>query len=365
MAAICIIVLPTCRTAAGEFQGWEFLPQVERMFFDAKGIGILSRDKRVLVLERETRELRALGRSDFTARFKDNQPPPARIYQTGIERVLIPPIFLFASGGTRFISELAYCQEGCREHHRLWLAGRQIATHAERCNCIWSVELVDTELWLGTEFHWELGSAPAEGIVIQDLAEGTLIARIDTSLGLTGDLITTIRLDPFTNEVWVATNRGLDRIGRDHRVLESLFFYEDFAPETGRPTVFLSDKPRASVPLAVAARELSIPRTRSYYRAVQSIPKRVRDLFCIEMVFVCSSGNVCNHKGSAMLPETFNVLVPHFIEGAIQKTIENKVTPCSLMWFPDDRVTDFYRQLEGNWIGHQRKLVVHRNMHAD
>jgi hypothetical protein len=291
---------------------------------------------RYFIIDRHTNKIQEVNKDYFYEKFRGPTPPEP--YEERDGRMMV----LRASNGVEFLHQTAYCHEGAYETHRLWRKGRPFPTVVDPCDSISALEIVDDQLWLGTIHLAEEGYVPADGVVVQSLRKPVRIRKIGPKEGLAGCMIRVIRRDPYTDRVWVATERGLNVVDRRFRVGVVGYLYEDFDPVSGRPTLFLSLSPRWSNPWALVASALSVRDPKAFYEAVESIPPSLRNKFDIDYFF-----RRCFTPTSDFLPTEMNVLVPFFIEAARSPLREARnFALCHLCDFKDEKIYEFLSSLE-------------------
>lgn len=303
---------PAVSQAGGEPQSWETLPQIENILFSKDAVGFIASDKRYFVFDRGSKEFHQVDES----RMKETFPGPAPLSPSEViqNNGIGSTVLLRTSGGKAYRTTNAYCDEGEESYHDLSLDDIALEDAVLPCVSISAIEKVGDQLWLGTRYDGEGGESPAEGIIVQAAKKGTLIKKIGSEQGLTGDLIRVIRSDPFGPTVWVATQWGLNQLDRNLNIVQSGFFDEDFDPATGRSTVFLSPVLKESNPFVVLQRQLEIRETKNFYEAVKKIPPEVeREV----SVYLHSDVEYSIHERNVeklFVPKEINVLLPFFLK---------------------------------------------------
>jgi hypothetical protein len=195
--------------------------------WNTHSVGFISEDHRYFVLNRSSELLQELDENSFFQTFPDwSGKKPS---ETLKEEENGSNVLLRASNGSEFKTQDANCLIAEElSDHKLWMHEKRITDHVDPCNSISAVEIVGDQLWLGTRSFGEYGEYPAEGVVIQSLQEGNLIKKIDSEVGLTGDLVRVIRIDPYRSNIWVATQQGFNEINRNLKIVNTQYFFEDF-----------------------------------------------------------------------------------------------------------------------------------------
>lgn len=338
-ACLCFALPLTC-FGGREPEEWDDLPQAVSMSFSQLSVGLTTSSGKYFVLDRASNELHEFDKNRFLREMGGATGVMAAevVHDTGTESV----VALRTSTGKALITQNAYCGEGEKNRHGLWLDRISVRDHVDPCSSISAAEIVDDQLWLGTRFDGEYGDYPAQGIVVQSLATGRLIKRLTTKQGLTGDLVRTIRLDPYGKTIWVATNRGINEIDLEFRVARSLFFYQDLDPQTGAPTVSLTPSWRTSNPLATLFKQLGVRHATEFYKAAIQIPPAVRQRFFDDLNDGSYAPVNARSVEESFAPKEANVLVPFFIEAARSPTEGSRANALAYICsFNDQRVLDF------------------------
>ncbi|NOS81116.1 MAG: hypothetical protein HOP32_05980 [Nitrospira sp.] len=271
LAGILIVVLAT-ETWGGllEFEEVDTLPQVENILFTASHVGIVSHDGRLFSLDRQTQDVQQLDSRTFTQQFPEPWPPkPYEMRQTG-------PQILRSSTGHEFELTPAYCSEGAHDGHELRYQQRPFPDVLKHCTSVAALEIIGTQVWLGTVHPYEGGTGGAEGIVVQALDKKQKVSSITAKSGLTTDgPIYMLRDDPFTKTVWVATERGLNQVDRQFQVVWGRYWYEDFEPSSGSSRTQLIETQKRSNAFAVLGRKLGVQDWQAYRQVVQQIPSHL------------------------------------------------------------------------------------------
>lgn len=306
-----IVMLMASTNASAEFMASDTLPRIGRLVFSEESVGFVPRDRnafynyeqpRWFIYVRGSRELVPASFEEFNQNFNIPENDEGSNSHIGDERQL------YASSGEAFTSHSAYCDEGASIHRRLIHDGEEIENHVSPCKSIHSLEIIDDELLLGTGYVGERGiRGSGEGIVVQDLASGDLVAHLDGETGLPGSSIEILRRDPYTGDLWVVTLRGFARLSAELELKETYYFHETFDPESKRPRTFLTDHYQAPDPFAVLSRELGIEDHSGFYEAVQEIPESIREDFRLYSVFMGSMLST---------PPEFEPLTPFLVRAA-------------------------------------------------
>ncbi|MFA6584206.1 MAG: hypothetical protein WCS77_07910 [Elusimicrobiaceae bacterium] len=328
-------VVPPC-SAGREPEPWDTLPSFNLISFSSSAVGFAAKGGVCFTLDRADRQLSKITAAQFAAQF--TTPTPQNSLET--------------SDGAKFTVRDANCSaEGDNSPHALSLDGAVIKDSCKPCSSISAVETAYGLLWLGTRFDGEYGEYPAEGIVVDEFKTGALKARISEKSGLAGDLVRVIRRDPFTGNVWAATNYGINEITPELKVVFAKYMYEDFDPADGAAAIFLSSALLSSNPLAVVGRRLGVSPPEKYYAAALTIPRENWQCFNLEPGFPtepCKAGYE-SESGKNFLPKAFNALVPFFLEAASSTDEERRSTAVWLLCqFNDMRVYDFFSRAERN-----------------
>lgn len=341
------IFLPAGQFAVADLQEYEpsdVPPKIRNILFSEKSVGFISRrlgerKEEYFILGRKARSLQTVSNDLFFRTFKYRDDIKPRTEQSR-------SVILKASNGRKYISKYANCSEGRHDAHELWEEERLLEDYVKPCHSISSVEIVGDQLWLGTRIEGRAISWPAEGIIILSLKDGKLAGKINEENGLSGNLVEVIRIDPYSEKIWIATRTGLTVINQNGEIGNKSYFYEDFEPETGIPIFFLTPEFKESNLLATISRKLGIENTMAYYKATQKIPDEV-----LSEVSPYSYHMGMWATSSGFLPQEMNVLVPFFIDAAWSRK-ENikrhaKIRICA---FNDKMVVEYLQTANRNDI---------------
>ena len=329
--------ISTLSTAGGiEFRETDTLPHVENILFSPSSVGIVSQDGRLFRVDRQTHEVQQLDGPTFAQQFPQPWPPnpsdPARS----------APTILRATNGEEFEQTPGYCDEGVEEAHVLRHQQRRFPDVLKPCSTVTALEVIGSQLWLGTASFGEWGDGKAEGVVVQALRKRQKVQSITAKSGLTGGTIRMLRDDPFSKTVWVATERGLNQIDRSFHVTWSGYWYEEFEPSSRKSQTRLSATPKVSDPFAVLGRELGVEDWMAFSRAVEQVsPAERKKLRLYDF-------HMSGHQGFS---HDLNSLVPFFIEAAQSHVAAvHSFSLTNLCKFDDPRVRTFLVALEPNTV---------------
>lgn len=233
-----------------------------------------------------------------------------------------------------FTTQEAYCAEGGSGHHdKLMRNGKVIPVPIGLCSSISVLQVIGDQVWLGTLTAGEGSQIAAAGVVVLSLEDGSHRKTV-TLPGAVGAL----RLDPYSGNVWVATQKGVFEIDREINLVSEHHFYHEFDPETGEPRLLLASTEKATNPLAVVARTLGLEdgEHKSFYQAVKTIPEDVVYGFSLYGYFM-------GHTGQPFYPTEMNVLVPFMIKAARSAPpLWRRVQYVAVCRFDDQRAVDFF-----------------------
>jgi hypothetical protein len=312
---------------------WDDLPQTYSFSFSADAVGLVMGDARRYALDRKSLRLEELTAEQYAKRFAatPNTPTATVPEKTGINS----SVLLRTSGKVELTTRNAYCSEGENTKHGLWIDGKPLPDHVSPCASVSAAELVGNQLWLGTRYDGEYGDYPAEGVVIQSMDKGRLLKRLSTEEGLTGNLVRTLRLDPFQGTVWVATNEGINEVDQGFRIRTSLYVHQDVGPEG--IVVRLTPAKRPSSLLAPILRGLGNIDAGKFFDATRGIPVEMQ-----QRGLVGSGAADAPEVERAYVPPAMNALVPFFIEVAQSADTQARQYALSnLLMFNDPRMTAF------------------------
>ena len=324
---------PSC-FAGREAESWDTLPAITQISFSTTAVGFADKTGNRFIMERVGYSFRKVSPQTFSDLFKQKTPKSS----------------LETSDGRKLNTRDANCSaEGDNSPHTLSLAGVVIKDQCKPCSSINAVEIAYDLLWLGTRFDGEYGEYPAEGIVVQALKNGSLKARISEKDGLTGNLVRVIRKDPFTGNLWAASNTGINEISPDAKIVFAGHMYEDFNTATGASMIFLSSAPRISNSLAILEREIGVAQPKKYYAVALTIPKAIWSCLNLSDGFPSPpcEAEYGNETDKNFLPKQFNALLPFLFEAASSSDAARlSASVGRLCRFNDKRVYDFFSRSE-------------------
>lgn len=318
--ALCLSALADAWPApsiSGEFSDSDVYPEIGYVVFTQDAVGFVSRPNRHfggrditfrLSYDRGSRKLGEIDAAQFQKRFPGsayrNDPSPA---PSG-EHELIGR----AGNGVQYRSKLKYCGEGGEDDEkkqpRLTVGGKAVRIRArEECTTVSSVEIVDSQLWLGTVYFGESGYSKAEGIIVESAGGERVLARI----ALPG-WVAQVRADPYSKDVWVATDTGIYQVGRNFQIVATHLYYHDFDPATGQPRFGFSVTATPGNPLSLVSRMLAAENRKGFYEAVRKIPAADLQKFTLYDFYMC-----CDFNRSSY-PASFRPLLPFFVRASEQ-----------------------------------------------
>lgn len=315
-----------------EFEDVDTLPQVENMVFTASSVGIVSKDGRHFVLDRQTQDLQQVDEPAFTQQFLKPWPPKPYEQLQGKE-------VLRSSAGQEFEQTPASCSEGLNEAHELRYQQRHFPDVLKRCTSVATLEIIGNHLWFGTIRTNEGGVGPAEAVVVQSLSKKQKVTAITSKSGLTGGQIRILRDDPFTKTVWVATEWGLNRIDRRFHVVWGRYWHDEFEPSSRKSQTLLSTSRKTSNPFAVLGRELAVQDWVVFTQAIEKISPVGQNKFRLYEFHMSGFA-------PRRLAQEMNGLVPFFIDAAQSKVpAVHDFGLRNLCKFDDPRVQTFMVKL--------------------
>ena len=233
-----------------------------------------------------------------------------------------------------FTTKDAYCAEGRSGHHeKLIRNGKVIPVPIGLCSSISVLRVIGDQVWLGTLTKSEGARYAAEGVVVLSLEDGSRLKTVN----LPG-AVSTLRADPYSGNIWVATQRGIFEIDRQVNLVSEYHFYHEFDRETGEPRLLLASSKKATNPLVVVAHTLGLDKDeqKSFYQAVKTIPESVVYGFSLYGYFM-------GHTGQPFYPKEMNVLVPFIIKAARSAPpLWKRVRYVTVCRFDDNRAVDFF-----------------------
>ena len=260
-----------------EFEEVDTLPQVENILFTASHVGIMSKDGRLFAFDRTTQNVQLLDLQTFSQQFPKPWPPKPYETRNSDPRVFRDTEILHTSTGQEFeVTTRGDCSEGGHSRLALRYQERPYLHVLKHCTSVAAIEIIGTQVWFGTVQPYEGGEGGAEGIVVQALDKNRKVTSITAKSGLTTDgPIYQLRDDPFTKTVWVATDRGLNQVDRQFRVVWGRYWYEDFEPSSGSSRTQLIKTQKQSNAFAVLGRKLGVQDWQAYRQVVQQIPSHL------------------------------------------------------------------------------------------
>lgn len=328
-SAFLAALFPHPGHAGREPEPWDDLPQVLIIQFSAKDIGLVTSGSGRHALDRKTLALQPLSDQQYARAFGETAEPPAKVLEGDGTHSLV---LLRTSRNVEYRTQDAYCSEGEDRGHVLWLAKKRLKSRVDRCASVSALEVVGNQLWLGTRYDGEYGEYPAEGVVVQSMDHGRLLGRVATAQGLTGDLIRTIRWDPYERGMWIATNEGINLVDERLRVKKALYVKQSLGPSGA--VLELTPTKEASNPLVPVLLKLKAE-PHGFFEATRTIPPELQ-LKGLEVV----------STDSPFVPTEMNVLVPFFISAAQSRDEEARQYALgNALLFDDERLVAYLLEL--------------------
>ncbi|MFI4921960.1 MAG: hypothetical protein ACHQAZ_10010, partial [Gammaproteobacteria bacterium] len=180
-------------------------------------------------------------------------------------------------------SHIPYCGEGEEGDSSLGHDGVVLKFFSGGCTGAGAVEKSGWRLLAAERYSGEGEAAPADHVSVLDTSGQQVVKTIDFSASI-------IRLDPFTQQVWMIGPTGIMLLDASAEVKQRWYFYRDFGAPDHRPTLFLSDQPRDSDPFAAIAWALHIEDTEGWYKTVEALPAPIRKNFTMYKYFMGITG---------------------------------------------------------------------------
>jgi hypothetical protein len=315
LAPVCLLAAIGAWPAASsghEFSDSEALPSIRQLVFSPDAVGFVSPKNDLLggaplyfIYDRGNRKIAEVDAAQFRQRFPASVPS-----DEPRESRRSSPYHLIGrtAGGVEYKLRLKYCGEGGDEDDEkmelVVVGGKPVRVGArEECTSVSSVEIVGDQLWLGTAYSGEQkGYSAAEGVIVQSLRGGRVLARLDAVSGW----VTRVRLDPFSKNVWVTTDLGIFEVSPQFRLLSANLYYHDFDPRTGEPRFAFSSEATRGNPLSAVARLLPGAERKGFYEAVSKIPAADLEQFTPYDFFMCC-------RFDDQYPQSFHPLMPFFV----------------------------------------------------
>jgi hypothetical protein len=254
LAALVVIGFMPASLKASESDPWEGLglPQMKYIYFTKSYVGFaslpsfadVSRGKHFYGIFDKTKEtMQFVGRSKFVEVFPEaiNQPELALSKAWEFRNYPSPK----SSSGDSISIFYRNSSEGDSVDFGITtFTVRSVNFSANLgSSLIGALEIFGDELWLGTEEAQSYNrSHGGQGILIYSLKTGKLIEKLNEKKGLSGDLIHLIRKDPFTEEVWIATQYGFDRLTLGHKLIRKYYFRWSGAPGSNPKYLYIGSK---------------------------------------------------------------------------------------------------------------------------
>lgn len=321
-ARIRFHIVPICLLAAigawplasssKEFSDSDALPSIRQLVFSADAVGFVSPKNGLLggaplyfIYERSSRKIAEVDAAQFGRRFPASGPSD----EPRESRRSTPYDFIGrTAGGVEYKLRLKYCGEGGDEDDEkmdlVVVGGKPVRVGArQECTSVSSVEIVGDQLWLGTSSSGEQGYSSAEGVIVQSLRGGRVLARLDAVSGW----VTRVRVDPFSKNMWVTTDLGIFEVSPQFKLLSANLYYHDFDPRTGEPRFAFSSEATRGNPLSAVSRLLPDAERRDFYEAASKIPAADLEEFRLYDFFMCC-------RFDDQYPQSFRPLMPFFVK---------------------------------------------------
>ena len=190
----------------------------------------------------------------------------------------------------------------CKEHY-VYVEDKRYPLNVTECKygCrILFAEIINDRLWLAMGRRGEYGIYGA-GIQVYELNPFKRVFQ--TSSLKTGTHVNLIKENPFSQDIWLMTDGGLEILDKKLQIKQSLFFSEDFNPQTHVAQVVLK-KEKNDITAAIIARRLKIEDP-EFYNKTKHLPV-LSDYENTELI---------RQQTSNFLPHAFNILLPYVFKG--------------------------------------------------
>lgn len=332
---------------SGEWDDSMALPSMESILFSSTTVGFVTCQDRTsylrdyFLMNRDSYHVEKVSQTYFQKIFPENALLSSGMYVS--QRSTDPLTTLMASNGKEF----RYSPSDCRERneqkrgHKLFSSARLIPTHVSPCNDISAVEVVGDQLWLVTNVSQGVdlvSQAPAEGIVVQLLRDGTLVGKV--GVGSRVPLI--IKRDAYGNKIWAVSGDGFDVIRPDLKAEPPHYWTIGFDPQTGVPGVIVSTYTKPVDAFAFLGLYAGISDKSGYSKAVAKLPEAIRQDFDLYPVMMYMYSHV--EDPEMFVPPDMNPLVPFFVAAAGSDIAGNAIASMQLVcMFKDNRVYEMLK----------------------
>lgn len=316
---------------SGWFEDTDPLPETRYLMFNRDAVGFVSRKSGFygdsqkpakkdgsrddssdvtfyFIYERGNRKIVEVDAEQFEKRFPGKPP-----INDPIQGPSDPYVIGHTSNGIEYKLRMKYCGEGVTDDIREVIVNNNIVNVRSRneCSSVSVVEIVSDQLWLGTAYSGEGGTSGAEGVIVQKLNSNAVLARLATN-----GAVIQINTDPFSNNVWVVTDKGIYEISPQFKILSVNLYSPEFESSSGKPRFAFSTKATHGNPLSIISRRLPITDRKSFYEALSEIPQADLKSFSLYNFFMgCSPANdVSPGSHSVEWPKSFKPLFPFFIK---------------------------------------------------
>ena len=297
---------------SAEFDGSEVLPTISYISFNKDGVGFAS-DKNerrffsqlfnsgvYFIYDRHSRKIIEVDEKHFLTRFpkskKINQPN----YNVGK-----------TTSGVPYKSKSIYCEDGATKDSRELIVNNKVIDlkALQKCSNVFNVEIVNgNQLWIATFTQGGHGIYGAEGIIVQNLNDAKVLARIISIQ----EVVERMYVDPISNNVWAITARGIYEISPQFEIVSVNLYYYNFEPGTGQPRYYFANKVIHGDPFSVVSRLLPLDDRKRFYEVVSKIPKEDAKQFELYYFFMCCNFNAPKY------PVSMQPLTPIFIKALKQ-----------------------------------------------
>lgn len=280
LCAISLLLVSMPGICGHEFEDTDIYPAPNKMDFDKDRVYFAAYPLPLLGGPRASYEWYALDRATHAITRLDAPPDEQAKGMVALPKAIgndttygrsgvYEDLDLMTGDGDDYTSYIPYCGEDEEGDSRLEHSGVVLKFFSHGCTGAGALEKSGWRLLAANRYFGEGESAPSGDVSVLDTSGQQVVKTIDFGASI-------IRLDPFTQEVWMIGPTGVMLLDSSAEVKQRWYFYRDFGAPEHRPALLLSDKPRDSDPYAVVAWLLNIKDTEGWYKAVQALPASTR-----------------------------------------------------------------------------------------
>lgn len=286
LCAICLLMVSTSGVGVGrDFDNTDIYPAPNKMDFDKDWVYFAALNYTAYQYGKKVYEWYALDRATHAITLMDAPPDEKAKGMVALPKAIgndsgSAEFFdLMTGDGDDYSSTVPGCYIHKTERASLKQGDKEIPYFKRFCTGAGAVEKSGALLLVAGRFNGEDADGPDDWVAVLD----TAARREVDSLSFTA---TIIRVDPFTNHIWMIGPPGIMLLDASAKPLQRWYFYRSFDPVNHASKLLLSDVPRETDPFAAMAWDLGVTDVEGWYKAVQALPAATRQSVYLYQYFM-------------------------------------------------------------------------------